>query len=130
MIAPRTLKDSFGTIDIPEGVLWGAQTARSLHFFAIGAQRMPLEVIHALAWIKWAAAQVNADLQLLDTHTAARIAEAAQQVALGQWDVEFPLSVWQTGSGTQSNISFKVHQQISGSRRNSCATRTQGKSAG
>lgn len=104
MIAPRTLKDSFGTIDIPEGVLWGAQTARSLHFFAIGAQRMPLEVIHALAWIKWAAAQVNADLQLLDTHTAARIAEAAQQVALGQWDVEFPLSVWQTGSGTQSNM--------------------------
>ncbi|MBC7619319.1 MAG: class II fumarate hydratase [Candidatus Saccharibacteria bacterium] len=104
MITPRTLKDSFGTVDIPEGVLWGAQTARSLHFFAIGAQRMPLEIIHALAWIKWAAAQVNADLQLLDTHTAARITEAAQQVALGQWDAEFPLSVWQTGSGTQSNM--------------------------
>ena len=104
MITTRTLKDSFGTVDIPEGVLWGAQTARSLHFFAIGAQRMPLEVIHALAWIKWAAAQVNADLQLLDTHTAARITEAAQQVALGRWDAEFPLSVWQTGSGTQSNM--------------------------
>lgn len=104
MTTPRTLKDSFGTVDIPEGVLWGAQTARSLHFFAIGAQRMPLDVIHALAWIKWAAAQVNADLELLDTHTAARITEAAQQVALGQWDAEFPLSVWQTGSGTQSNM--------------------------
>ena len=104
MTTPRTLKDSFGTVDIAEGVLWGAQTARSLHFFAIGAQRMPLDVIHALAWIKWAAAQVNADLELLDTHTAARITEAAQQVALGQWDAEFPLSVWQTGSGTQSNM--------------------------
>ncbi|OYT90545.1 MAG: fumarate hydratase, class II [Burkholderiales bacterium PBB3] len=104
MKTTRTLTDSFGTIDVPEGVLWGAQTARSLHFFAIGSQRMPLEVIHALAWIKWAAAQVNADLQLLDADTAGHIASAARQVASGHWDAEFPLSVWQTGSGTQSNM--------------------------
>ena len=104
MAPTRTLTDSFGSIDLPEGVLWGAQTARSLHFFAIGSQRMPLEVVHALAWIKWAAAQVNADLQLLGAETAGHIASAALQVASGHWDAEFPLSVWQTGSGTQSNM--------------------------
>ena len=100
----RTMTDSFGPIEVPVEVLWGAQTARSLHFFDIGEQRMPLPVIHALAWIKWAAAQVNADLQLLDADTAGHIASAARQVASGHWDAEFPLSVWQTGSGTQSNM--------------------------
>jgi fumarate hydratase class II len=104
MGSTRTLTDSFGTVDLPEGALWGAQTARSLQYFAIGAQRMPLEVIHALAWIKWAAAQVNADLRLLDLGTASRITTAALEVASGQWDAQFPLSVWQTGSGTQSNM--------------------------
>lgn len=62
----RTETDSFGPIEVPEAALWGAQTARSLHFFAIGEQRMPLPVIHALAWVKWAAASVNGELNLLD----------------------------------------------------------------
>jgi fumarate hydratase, class II len=100
----RTEHDSFGTIEVPTQALWGAQTARSLRFFAIGEQRMPLEIIHALAWIKWAAATVNGDLDLLDAGIAAAISDAALQVATGQFDAEFPLSVWQTGSGTQSNM--------------------------
>jgi fumarate hydratase class II len=100
----RTESDTFGPIEVPVNALWGAQTARSLHFFAIGAQPMPLEVVHAMAWIKWAAALVNADLQLQTTGRAQAIADAAQQVALGDFDAEFPLSVWQTGSGTQSNM--------------------------
>ena len=100
----RTESDSFGPVEVPADVLWGAQTARSLQFFAIGEQRMPLPVIHALAWAKWAAAGVNWDLQLLDATKAQAIADAAAQVAAGAFDAEFPLSVWQTGSGTQSNM--------------------------
>lgn len=100
----RTEFDSFGPVEVPADALWGAQTARSLHFFAIGEQRMPLPVIHALAWIKWAAAGVNRDLHLLDAPKAQAIADAAQRVAAGEFDAEFPLSVWQTGSGTQSNM--------------------------
>ena len=100
----RAESDSFGLIEVPVAALWGAQTARSLHFFAIGDQRMPLAVIHALAWIKWAAAGVNRELGLLDAGKAQAIEAAAQQVASGALDDEFPLSVWQTGSGTQSNM--------------------------
>lgn len=100
----RTETDSFGSIEVPAKALWGAQTARSLHFFAIGEQRMPLEVIHAIAWIKWAAAGVNQRLGLLDASKALAIAQAAHQVAAGDYDDAFPLSVWQTGSGTQSNM--------------------------
>ena len=100
----RIESDSFGPIEVPATALWGAQTARSLHFFAIGTQRMPLAVIHAMAWIKWAAARVNSDLGLLDANKAQAIADAAMQVASGHFDDEFPLSVWQTGSGTQSNM--------------------------
>ena len=104
MNTTRTETDSFGPIEVPVEALWGAQTARSLRFFAIGAQHMPLDVIHALAWVKWAAALVNAELQLLDKTKALAIADAAQRVAIGEFDAEFPLSVWQTGSGTQSNM--------------------------
>jgi fumarate hydratase class II len=104
VIKTRTESDSFGTIEVPEGALWGVQTARSLRFFAIGDQRMPLEIIHALAWIKWAAAEVNQALGLLDAKKAEAIAQAAQKIARGVYDAEFPLSVWQTGSGTQSNM--------------------------
>jgi fumarate hydratase class II len=104
MSATRTVTDSFGPIEVPAEVLWGAQTARSLHFFNIGEQRMPLPVIHALAWVKWAAANVNRDLGLLAPFKANAIADAAQGVASGEFDREFPLSVWQTGSGTQSNM--------------------------
>jgi fumarate hydratase, class II len=100
----RTETDSFGSVDVPANALWGTQTARSLHFFAIGEQRMPLPVVHALAWIKWAAAGVNQELNLLDATKAHAIADAAQRVAAGEFDAEFPLSVWQTGSGTQSNM--------------------------
>lgn len=70
------------------------------HFFAIGEQRMPLAIVHALAEIKRAAAEVNRDLGLLDAAKAAAIAAAAARVAAGEFDREFPLSVWQTGSGT------------------------------
>jgi fumarate hydratase class II len=104
MSPTRTEFDSFGAIDVPADALWGAQTARSLHFFDIGEQRMPLALIHALAWVKWAAAGVNRDLQRLDAGKAQAIADAARRVALGEFDAEFPLSVWQTGSGTQSHM--------------------------
>jgi fumarate hydratase, class II len=100
----RTETDGFGSIDIPANALWGAQTARSLHFFAIGTQRMPLEIIHALALIKWAAAKANMDLDLLEKSKGNAIADAALRIAHGVYDSAFPLSVWQTGSGTQSNM--------------------------
>ena len=108
----RTESDSFGPIDVPADALWGAQTARSLHFFAIGEQRMPLPVVHALALVKWAAACVNRDLKLIDATKADAIAAAALQVAQGEFDAQFPLSVWQTGSGTQSNMN--VNEVIAG----------------
>ncbi len=104
MDATRTESDSFGPIEVPAHALWGAQTARSLKFFAIGTQSMPVPIIHALAWIKWAGALVNDDLGLLDGARAHAIAGAAHAVANGLHDREFPLSVWQTGSGTQSNM--------------------------
>jgi len=104
MTNTRTESDSFGPIEVPSNALWGAQTARSLRFFAIGEQRMPLPVIHALAWVKWAAAKVNGDLHLLGSAKSKAIAEAARRVAAGEFDAEFPLCVWQTGSGTQSNM--------------------------
>jgi fumarate hydratase class II len=100
----RTESDSFGPIEVPAQALWGAQTARSLQFFAIGEQRMPLPVVQALAWVKWAAAGVNAGLGRLAPPRAQAIADAALQVAQGRHDGEFPLSAWQTGSGTQSNM--------------------------
>ncbi len=104
MDATRTETDSFGPIEVPLHALWGAQTARSLQFFAIGDQTMPIEVVHAMAWVKWAGALANRDLQQLDAGVADAIASAAQRVASGEFDGEFPLSVWQTGSGTQSHI--------------------------
>ncbi len=100
----RTEVDSFGAEDIPSDALWGVQTARCLHFFAIGTQRMPCEVIHALALIKGAAATVNAQLGLLDAPKAQAIAAASQRIADGELEQAFPLSVWQTGSGTQSHM--------------------------
>lgn len=103
-VATRIETDSFGPLEVPLEALWGAQTARSLRFFAIGSQPMPLDVIHALAWVKWAASLVNADLQLLAPRKAQAIADAARRVAMGEFDREFPLSVWQTGSGTQSHM--------------------------
>ncbi len=100
----RYVSDSFGSIHLPAGVLWGAQTARSLQFFAIGEQRMPIDIVHALALVKWAAACVNRDLQLQKPALGYAITAAADRVVAGEFDAEFPLSVWQTGSGTQSNM--------------------------
>ena len=106
MSAPltRTEVDSFGPIDVPAGALWAAQTERSRRFFAIGSQRMPPELIHAIAQIKRAAAEINQELGLLNEATAKAISTAAARVAAGEFDDAFPLSVWQTGSGTQSNM--------------------------
>lgn len=104
MTATRTESDAFGPIEVPAEALWGAQTERSRHFFAIGEQRMPRALVHALAEVKRAAAEVNQALGLLDAPRAEAIAAAAARVAAGEFDAEFPLSVWQTGSGTQTNM--------------------------
>ena len=106
MVAFRTEHDSFGDIDVPVERLWGAQTQRSLVHFAISTERMPLELIYALAQVKRAAALVNRDLGLLESSIAETIIEAADEVLTGKYDEEFPLSVWQTGSGTQTNMNM------------------------
>jgi fumarate hydratase class II len=99
----RTERDSFGPIEVPATALWGAQTQRALHHFPAG-DPMPLPLIHAIARVKGAAARVNRDLGLLDHSTADAIAAAAAEVVAGGHDGEFPLPVWQTGSGTQTNM--------------------------
>ncbi len=100
----RTERDTFGPIEVPADRLWGAQTQRSLQFFAIGGDRMPMELVMALAEVKRAAAIVNRDLGRLDAARAGAITRAADEVLAGAHADEFPLSVWQTGSGTQSNM--------------------------
>ena len=100
----RTESDSFGPLDIAADKLWGAQTERSLRNFRIGTERMPIEIVHALGLIKRAAAEVNRDLGSLDKKRADAIITVAQDIADGKLDDHFPLSVWQTGSGTQSNM--------------------------
>jgi fumarate hydratase class II len=104
MAGTRIEKDSFGTIEVPADRLWGAQTERSRRFFRISGERMPLPVVHALARIKKAAASANAQLGLLERKKADAIQLAAQEVLDGRHDEEFPLMVWQTGSGTQTNM--------------------------
>ena len=104
MASTRIEKDSFGGIEVAADRLWGAQTERSRRFFRISAERMPLAVVHALARTKQAAAAVNAELGLLDGKKADAIQKAAAEVLAGRHDDEFPLVVWQTGSGTQSNM--------------------------
>ncbi len=100
----RTERDSFGPIEVPADRLWGAQTERSLRFFRISSERMPMEVVRALAMTKRAATRVNAALGLIDAAKAGAIESAAGEVLAGKLDAEFPLSVWQTGSGTQTNM--------------------------
>jgi len=104
MTATRTESDSFGPLEIPEGRYWGAQTQRSLHNFQIGAETMPPPLVRALGIVKKAAALTNRDLGVLETRLADAIASAAQEVIDGKRNDEFPLVVWQTGSGTQSNM--------------------------
>ena len=100
----RLEKDSFGTIAVATDRLWGAQTQRSLAHFAISSERMPIELIGALALIKASCAKVNRELGLLPTTKAQAIIAAADEVGSGQHADQFPLSVWQTGSGTQTNM--------------------------
>ncbi|HWC93044.1 MAG TPA: class II fumarate hydratase [Pseudolabrys sp.] len=100
----RSESDAFGPLDIPADRLWGAQTERSLHNFRIGSERMPIELVRALGLIKRAAAEVNRDLGSLDRRRAGAIVKVAQDIADGALDDHFPLLVWQTGSGTQTNM--------------------------
>jgi fumarate hydratase class II len=100
----RIEKDTLGPIEVPVERLWGAQTERSRRLFRISTERMPRAVVHALALVKRCAARVNAQLGLLDAKKAEAIARAADEVLAGRLDEEFPLLVWQTGSGTQSNM--------------------------
>jgi fumarate hydratase, class II len=100
----RTETDSMGPIEVPANRYYGAQTARSLVHFAIGEDRMPLEVVRALALVKKASALVNRDLGTLPEEKCRLIVAAAEEVVDGRLDEHFPLAVWQTGSGTQSNM--------------------------
>ncbi len=103
-IETRTETDSMGAIKVPADRYWGAQTARSLHHFPIGDDRMPKPLIRAIGILKEASAQVNADLGKMSPEKSALIVAAAREVSDGKLDDQFPLSVWQTGSGTQSNM--------------------------
>jgi fumarate hydratase class II len=100
----RIESDSFGPLQVPAERYWGAQTQRSLQNFKIGWERMPDAVVHAFGVVKQAAAEVNMELGQLDKKRGRAITRAAKEVAAGKWDDHFPLVVWQTGSGTQSNM--------------------------
>ena len=100
----RTETDSFGPLEVPEDKLWGAQTARSLINFPIGEEKMPAPVIRALGVIKRSAALANKKLDNIEPEIADAIVKAATEVAENKLDDHFPLSIWQTGSGTQSNM--------------------------
>jgi fumarate hydratase, class II len=120
----RTETDSFGPIEVPADCYWGAQTARSVGNFPFGPrERMPVEIVHALGFVKQAAARVNARLGGLDAQLAEAIQQAAGEVARGDLDSQFPLVIWQTGSGTQSNMN--VNEVIAG-RANEMLAGTRG----
>src|SRR3954462_4297233 len=103
--ATRTESDSFGPIEVPADAYWGAQTERSIENFPFGPrEQMRIEIVHALGFVKQAAARVNARTAGLDPKIAEVIQQAAAQVARGDLDSQFPLVIWQTGSGTQSNM--------------------------
>jgi fumarate hydratase class II len=104
MTPPRIEKDTFGPIEVPGDRLWGAQTQRSLQNFKISTEKMPLELVRALVLVKKAAALVNVDLKALDPVKGEAIVMAADEVMSGKHPWEFPLAIWQTGSGTQSNM--------------------------
>src|SRR6201994_52164 len=102
----RTETDSFGPIEVPADRYWRAQTERSRQNFRIGHDRMPIEIVHALGIVKLAAAAANLELGLLDERRADAIGRAAREVIEGKLDDHFPLVVWQTGSGTQTNMNL------------------------
>ena len=100
----RIEHDTMGDVEVPSNALWGAQTQRSLQNFKIGQERLPRPMIRAMGLVKKAAAQTNASLNQIPQQLADYIVNAADEVIAGQWDDQFPLVVWQTGSGTQSNM--------------------------
>ena len=118
----RIETDSLGAVEVPADRYWGAQTQRSLENFAIGVERMPMPLIYALGLVKQGAAIVNGELGVLAPEIARAIAQAAEGVAAGKWDEEFPLRVWQTGSGTQTNMNVNeviaslANEQLGGRR--------------
>src|SRR4051812_4973240 len=119
----RTESDSFGPIEVPADAYWGAQTERSIGNFPFGPrEQLPLEIVHALGFIKQAAARVNARIAGLDPELAEIIQQAAGEVARGDLDSQFPLVIWQTGSGTQSNmnanevIAGRANEMLTGKR--------------
>jgi fumarate hydratase class II len=118
----RTETDTFGPIEVPHEHLWGAQTERSRRNFRIGEERMPVPLIRALGVVKRASAEVNSILGSLDARRADAIAGAAQEVVDGKHDEHFPLVVWQTGSGTQTNmnlnevIAARANEMLGGKR--------------
>jgi fumarate hydratase class II len=103
-LSTRTERDGLGPVEVPADRLWGAQTQRSLDQFRISGERIPLALVHALALVKKAVALVHVELGVLDAAMGRAIASAADEVLAGRWDEEFPLVVWQTGSGTQTNM--------------------------
>ena len=119
----RIEKDTMGPVEVPASAYWGAQTQRSINNFKIGGEknRMPLEIIHAFAILKKAAALTNAELGVLEQDKAAIIAQVCDEILTGQHDSQFPLVIWQTGSGTQSNmnanevIAYRAHVLLGGS---------------
>jgi fumarate hydratase class II len=121
--ATRTESDSMGPIEVPAEHYWGAQTQRSLHHFAIGRDTMPRRIVWAFGILKRAAAEVNAELGLLAPEARDLIVRVATEVSDGRLAAEFPLRVWQTGSGTQTNMN--VNEVIAG-RANELATGTRG----
>src|SRR5512142_182988 len=104
MTKTRTETDTFGPIQVDATKYWGAQAERSLHNFKIGWEKQPVSIVRALGIVKRAAAEVNMKLGDLDPKIGETIVKAAQEVIDGKLDAHFPLSVWQTGSGTQSNM--------------------------
>lgn len=100
----RIEHDTMGDVAVPADAMWGAQTQRSLENFKIGHERMPRAMIRAMGLVKKAAAMTNASLQQIPAELAEYIVQAADEVIAGDWDSQFPLVVWQTGSGTQSNM--------------------------
>ena len=99
----RKEKDTMGTVQVPENAYYGAQTQRAVENFPISGQTLPPEFIHALALIKQCAAEVNRDLGLLENEHGTAIIQAAQEVAAGEWDDQFVVDIFQTGSGTSSD---------------------------
>tara|TARA_B100000965_G_scaffold136458_1_gene113509 strand:- start:880 stop:2265 length:1386 start_codon:yes stop_codon:yes gene_type:complete len=115
----RLEKDSLGSINVPKNALWGAQTQRSILNFAIGDELIPLEIIHAIAQIKGSAARVNHHFGLINAEITQFITEASLEIIDGQHNDQFPLKVWQTGSGTQTNMNVnEVISNIASKRLN------------